>query len=200
MRYREFATTLKEAPDIIGAAKSIAPTLISKALEKFGAHPIIMKIANVSPGAGQAVTQLLSGNITAGVISAIQVAIPEIGALPAELKTLNNFLGYIQTLGSTLGSIGGAGVTASAVPIGMLASPFVLAGEEQRKINADLWNSKYDNNPYAMQQRSRAKGGNMTQGQAGSQNQRNAVRTSSTAGNPMPGTPEFEKLQQQYVK
>jgi hypothetical protein len=32
------------------------------------------------------------------------------------------------------------------------------------------------------------------------QNQRNAVKTSSTAGNPMPGTPEFEKLQQQYAK
>jgi hypothetical protein len=197
MRYHEFANTLNEAPDITGAAKSIAPTLISKALEKFGAHPIIMKIANVSPGAGQAVTQLLSGNITAGVISGIQVAIPEIGALPAELKTLNNFLGYIQTLSSTVGSIGGAGATAAAVPIGMLASPFVLAGEEQKKIDADPWNKKYDNNPYAMSVRS---GGKITQGQAAAQNQRNAVRTSSTAGNPMPGTPEFEKLQQQYAK
>jgi len=76
----------------------------------------------------------------------------------------------------------------------------MMAGQEQDKINADLWNPIYNNNPYAQQQRSRAQGGTQTQGQAGAQNARTAVRTQATTANPQPGTPEFAQLQQQYQR
>ena len=202
MRYREFTTTLKEAPNLAGAAKTVAPSVVSQLLQKYGVGEILDKLVNVGPYAAEAVQLLKSGSISGAVIAALQAAIPQAGFVPAEIKTITNFLSNVETVAGVATHMGGTVATAatSAVPIAMLATPFVLAGVEQDKINKDLWNPKYDNTPYAMQQRSRAKGGNMTQGQAGAQNQRNAVRTSNTAGNPVPGTPEFEKLQQQYAK
>jgi hypothetical protein len=63
----------------------------------------------------------------------------------------------------------------------MLAAPFVAAGAEKDKIDADPWNTAYDNNPYAQSVRS---GGKITQGQAAAANRRNTVKNWSTAGNP----------------
>ena len=205
MRYCEFTTKLKEAPNLIGATKTVAPTVVSQLLQKYGVGGILDKLVNVGPYAAEAIQLLKAGSVSGAVIAALQAAIPQAGFVPEEVKAITSFLSNIETIAGVVSHMAGAGgavatAATSAVPVAMLAAPFDLAGVEQDKINKDLWNPKYDSNPYAMQQRSRAKGGNMTQGQAGAQNRRNAVRTSSTTGNPVPGTPEFEKLQQQYAK
>ena len=205
MRYREFTTKLKEAPNLIGATKTVAPTVVSQLLQKYGVGEILDKLVNVGPYAAEAIQLLKAGSVSGAVIAALQAAIPQAGFVPEEVKAITSFLSNIETIAGVathMGVAGGAVATAaaSAVPVAMLATPYLLAAEEQKKIDADPWNPAYNNRPYAMSVRSKLQGKPMTQGQAAAQNQRNAVRTSSTTGNPVPGTPEFEKLQQQYAK
>ena len=52
-----------------------------------------------------------------------------------------------------------------------VAAPFLISAMEKKKIDADLYNPKYDNNPYAISERSKKSGGPViTQGQAGKRN------------------------------
>ena len=52
-----------------------------------------------------------------------------------------------------------------------VAAPFLLSAMEKKKIDEDLYNPKYDNNPYAISERSKKSGGpEITQGQAGKRN------------------------------
>jgi len=196
MRYREFATTLKE--DAIGAVKAAAPTAISMIAPEFlKKYPNLAKIASLSPYAAQIVGQLASGQVSAAALTALQNLAPEAGVLPKDISNLISHWSNTSTVQSVAGNVAGDALAGAATLPIALSMPYVMAGEERKKIDADPWNKKYDNNPYAMSVRS---AGKITQGQAGVQNQRNVVKTSSTAGNPMPGTPEFEKLQQQYAK
>jgi hypothetical protein len=102
---------------------------------------------------------------------------------PVELNQAADFLSKSGTIGSVMTHVGaGAGtMAANATPIAMLAAPFVMAGAEKDKINADPWNKIYDNNPYAQSVRS---GGTVTPGQAGAYNRRSTVKNFSTGGNP----------------
>jgi hypothetical protein len=195
MRYREFTNKLKEAADIGGAVSAAAPTAISMiAPELLSKYPALGKIAGLSPYAAQIVKQLATGQPTQAALNALQNLAPEAGVLPKEINTLLSHWSNTGTLTNVATKLGAS--RAAVLPMA-LSMPWMMAAEERKKIDADPWNKQYDNNPYAMSVRS---GGKTTQGQAAAQNQRNAVKTSSTAGNPMPGTPEFEKLQQQYAK
>jgi len=52
-----------------------------------------------------------------------------------------------------------------------VAAPFLISAMEKKKIDEDLYNPKYDNNPYAISERSKKSGGpEITQGQAGKRN------------------------------
>jgi hypothetical protein len=198
MRYREFTTNLKETADIKGALSAAAPTAIGMIAPEFlSKYPQLAKIASLSPYAAQIVQQLATGQVTAAGLTALQNLAPEAGVLPKEISNLLSHWSNTSTLTNVATKLGGEALAGAAVLPGALMMPWMGAAEERKKIDADPWNKQYDNNPYAMSVRS---GGKITQGQAAAQNQRNAVKTSSTAGNPMPGTPEFDKLQQQYAK
>jgi hypothetical protein len=198
MRYREFTTNLKETADIKGALSAAAPTAIGMIAPEFlSKYPQLAKIASLSPYAAQIVQQLATGQVTAAGLTALQNLAPEAGVLPKEISNLLSYWSNHGTLTNVATKLGGEALAGAAVLPGALMMPWMMAAEERKKIDADPWNKQYDNNPYAMSVRS---GGKITQGQAAAQNQRNAVKTSSTAGNPMPGTPEFDKLQQQYAK
>jgi hypothetical protein len=186
MKVLEITKHLTEAPNFLGATKTVAPTVVSQLIQKYGAGEILDKLVNVGPYAAEAVQLLKAGSWSGASIAALQAAIPQAGFVPAEVKAVTNFLGNVETMANVATHMGGGLATAatSMVPVAMLATPFVLAGEEQKKINADPWNPAYDNRPYAMSVRSKLQGKPMTQGQAAAQNQRNALRTSSTAGNP----------------
>jgi alkylated DNA nucleotide flippase Atl1 len=198
MRYREFTTITKEASSVQSAISAAAPTAISMIAPEFlSKYPQLAKIAGLSPYAAQIVQQLATGQPTQAALTALQNLAPEAGVLPKEINTLLSHWSNTGTMSSVARNLGGKALGASAVLPAALSLPWMMAAEERKKIDADPWNKQYDNNPYAMSVRS---GGKITQGQAAAQNQRNAVKTSSTAANPMPGTPEFEKLQQQYAK
>lgn len=108
---------------------------------------------------------------------------------PAEEK-LAEFIGQnVARTGGTMGSF--------ALPAA-LSAPYLMSAHEQAKIRANPTAPEYANNPYAMSVRSQGTQQPITQGQAGAINQRGAVHNMSTAGNPMPGTPGFAALQQQY--
>ena len=52
-----------------------------------------------------------------------------------------------------------------------IAAPFLISASEKKKIDEDLYNPAYDNNPYAISERSKKSGGpEITQGQAGKRN------------------------------
>jgi len=59
---------------------------------------------------------------------------------------------------------------------GAFLAPFMFAAGEKEKIDADPYNPAWKDNPYAMEVQSRLEGGTMTQGQAGQQNMRAAMR------------------------
>ena len=198
MRYHEFTTITKESADIKGALGAAAPTAISIIAPEFlSKYPQLAKIASLSPYAAQIVQQLATGQPTQAALTALQNLAPEAGVLPKEISNLLSHWSNTGTLTNVATKLGGEALAGAAVLPMALSMPWMMAAEERKKIDADPWNKQYDNNPYAMSVRS---GGKITQGQAAAQNQRNAVKTSSTAGNPMPGTPEFDKLQQQYAK
>jgi hypothetical protein len=79
-------------------------------------------------------------------------------------------------------------------PENLALLPYNMAAYEQEKIRANPSAPEYATNPYAMQYRGEAP----TQAAAGAMNQRRAVQQYSTQGNPAPGTPEFQQMQQQY--
>ena len=198
MRYHEFTTITKESADIKGALGAAAPTAINMIAPEFlSKYPQLAKIASLSPYAAQTVQQLATGQPTQAALTALQNLAPEAGVLPKEINNLLSHWSNTGTLSNVATKLGGQAIAGAAVLPMALSMPWMMAAEERKKIDADPWNKQYDNNPYAMSVRS---GGKITQGQAAAQNQRNAVKTSSTAGNPMPGTPEFDKIQQQYAK
>jgi len=59
---------------------------------------------------------------------------------------------------------------------GAFLAPFMFAAEEKEKIDADPYNPAWKDNPYAMEVQSRLEGGTKTQGQAGQENMRAAMR------------------------
>jgi hypothetical protein len=198
MRYHEFTTITKESADIKGALGAAAPTAINMIAPEFlSKYPQLAKIASLSPYAAQTVQQLATGQPTQAALTVLQNLAPEAGVLPKEINNLLSHWSNTGTLSNVATKLGGQAIAGAAVLPMALSMPWMMAAEERKKIDADPWNKQYDNNPYAMSVRS---GGKITQGQAAAQNQRNAVKTSSTAGNPMPGTPEFDKIQQQYAK
>jgi hypothetical protein len=79
---------------------------------------------------------------------------------------------------------------AITAPENLLSLPYQGAAYEQAKIRQNPNAPQYANNPYAMQQRGVAP----TQGAAGAMNQRAAVQNFNTAGNPAPGTPQFNQM------
>ena len=198
MRYREFTTNLKETADIKGALSAAAPTAIGMIAPEFlSKYPQLAKIASLSPYAAQIVQQLATGQVTAAGLTALQNLAPEAGVLPKEISNLLSYWSNTSTLTNVATKLGGEALAGAAVLPGALSMPWMMAAEERKKIDADPWNKQYDNNPYAMSVRS---GGKITQGQAGAQNARTAVRTQATPANPQPGTPEFAQLQQQYQR
>ena len=198
MRAREFTTNLKETADIKGALSAAAPTAIGMIAPEFlSKYPQLAKIASLSPYAAQIVQQLATGQVTAAGLTALQNLAPEAGVLPKEISNLLSYWSNTSTLTNVATKLGGEALAGSAVLPMALSMPWMMAAEERKKIDADPWNKQYDNNPYAMSVRS---GGKITQGQAGAQNARTAVRTQATPANPQPGTPEFAQLQQQYQR
>lgn len=81
------------------------------------------------------------------------------------------------------------------VPAAAFSMPYAMAAHEQAKIRANPTAPQYATNPYAMSVRSQGTQQPITQGQAGAINQRAAAHNVNTAGNPMPGTPEFAQMQ-----
>lgn len=100
-----------------------------------------------------------------------------------------------QRYGAAQGAIENIASKAAAVPglvpAAAFSMPYAMAAHEQAKIRENPNAPQYATNPYAMQQRGVAP----TQGAAGVMNQRAAVHNFNTAGNPMPGTPEFAAMQ-----
>jgi hypothetical protein len=182
MKVLEITSPLSETADIRGAIGAAAPTAISMiAPQLLSKYPALGKIAALSPYAAQIVQQLAMGQITAAGLTALQNLAPEAGVLPKEINMILSHWSNAGTFTNIGKSLGGEALAGSAVLPSALAMPWMLAAEERKKIDADPWNKQYDNNPYAMSVRS---GGKVTQGQAAAQNQRNAVKNFSTAGNP----------------
>jgi hypothetical protein len=199
MRAREFVTD--SADPVKNAVGAALPTVISNIAPEFlKRYPQLAQVAALSPYAAQIVQQLATRQPTQAAVTALQNFVPSFPGIPREIGDLLSHWSNTGTVRSVVGHLGhDAAAAAGALPTA-LSLPYIMAGQEQEKINADLWNPIYNTNPYAQQQRSRAQGGTQTQGQAGAQNARNAVRTQSTPANPMPGTPEFAQLQQQYQR
>jgi hypothetical protein len=74
-----------------------------------------------------------------------------------------------------LRGIGSLAGLATAV-YGIMLSPFMVAAADKKAIDADLYNPKYDNVPYAMSERAKKAGGSMTEGQAGKINTASAMK------------------------
>jgi hypothetical protein len=177
MRSYEF---ISENRDYVGVAKQVAPKSADVLLTDY---PWAQKLINASPNIYDALRSIIQGNVSMAAINAVKAVIPLAKMTPIELKQVADYLSKASTTGSVATQMGAGASTmaANATPIAMLAAPYVLAGAERDKINADPWNTQYDNNPYAQSVRS---GGTVTQGQAGAANRRNAVKNFSTSGNP----------------
>jgi hypothetical protein len=93
-----------------------------------------------------------------------------------------------------LGFMGSAAGGVLTAPENAVMLPYNMAAYEQEQIRANPNAPEYATNPYAQFYR----GEYPTQATAGAANQRAAVRNFATAGNPAPGTPEFQQMQQQY--
>lgn len=96
--------------------------------------------------------------------------------------------------GRTLGFAGRAAGGILTAPENLALLPYNMAAYEQEKIRANPNAPEYATNPYAQAYR----GEYPTQGAAGAANTRAAIRNMNTAGNPAPGTPQFQQMQQQY--
>jgi hypothetical protein len=83
-------------------------------------------------------------------------------SLQAKIKELLSFVDALKWLRG-ISSLAGL---ATAV-YGIMLSPFMVAAADKKAIDADLYNPKYDNVPYAMSERAKKSGGSMTEGQAG---------------------------------
>ena len=94
------------------------------------------------------------------IFADLQAKIKEIMAVIEDFKTFANGLKWLRTVTSA------AAFVEFAVPL-ILASPFMVAASDKKAIDADLYNPKYDNVPYAMSERAKKSGGSMTEGQAG---------------------------------
>jgi hypothetical protein len=199
MRAREFV--IDGADPVKNAIGAALPTAVSNIAPEFlKRYPQLAQVAALSPYAAQLVQQLATRQPTQAAVTALQNFVPSFPGVPKELGDLLSHWSNTGTVRGVAGHLAGDAVAAAGVLPSALSLPFIMAGQEQDKINADLWNPIYNNNPYAQQQRSRAQGGTQTQGQAGAQNARTAVRTQATPANPQPGTPEFAQLQQQYQR
>jgi hypothetical protein len=82
--------------------------------------------------------------------------------LQAKIKEIMSFVDALKWLRG-ISSLAGL---ATAV-YGIMLSPFMVAAADKKAIDADLYNPKYDNVPYAMSQRAQKADGSMTEGQAG---------------------------------
>jgi hypothetical protein len=91
--------------------------------------------------------------------------------LQAKIKQIMDFVDELKWLRG-IGSLAGL---ATAV-YGIMLSPFMVAAADKKAIDADLYNPKYDNVPYAMSERAKKAGGSMTEGQAGKGNMASAMR------------------------
>lgn len=169
------------------AAWSAAVPTVQAALGPSLNQPWAQKLLNYGPAVVDAIKSLAMGDVGGAALTTVQAAISDT-AKGAELQAANTWVSRLISANTAAGHIGAGAANAmtAATPAALLAMPYALAGEEQRKINADLYNPKYDNNPYAISQRSTKAGKPQTQGQAGAANRRKAVQQFSTAGNPAP--------------
>lgn len=184
-------TTLPNGLAIMGtgAAKANSTEIAAKVIEtKFEHylehHPYLEKLVAATPSAKEVIQSLLEGKVTVVALTTLIAAIIGQRAAP-EFHQLANWLGtseLIRNLSTRVLGQAIAGLAISTIPAEIMLLPWMMAGHERTKIDADPWNKAFDNIPYAMVARGQAK----TQGQAGAMNARSAVKNFSTAGNPVP--------------
>lgn len=166
--------------------------------------------AQVPQMAGAAARELIGGTATANIRDAAAIAKNAAAWTPnAVMEVITHPLetakAYVaghpyantpirQIAGGVGRNVAGAIVQGAVAPENLFTLPYTMAAYEQEKIRANPTAPEYASNPYAMTVRGQAP----TQAAAGEMNRQRALRTMSTAGNPAPGTPEFQQMQQQY--
>lgn len=171
--------------DIGNAAWAASVPTVQAALGPNLNQPWAQKLLNYGPAVVDAIKSLAVGNVGGAALTTVQAAISDT-AKGSEVQAANNWISRLVSANTAAGHLGATASSAmtAATPVAMMAMPYMMAGEEKRKIDADLYNPKFDNNPYAISQRSTKAGKSMTQGQAGAANRRKTIQQFSTAGNP----------------
>lgn len=192
MRYSEFSTPLNEdAAAMMQKLPAPAVDAITKAepainwLKQVLQNPIVQRIKAHAPSTYTYIQNIASGKLSAVAIDGLRNSLGTDIQAGAEITAANDILRNAETANSILSKVlpelgGAAGVA------GLFALPYAAAAEFRKKIDADPNNPAYDDIPYAQSVRS---GGQITQGQAGAANRRNALKNWSTAGNPSTPNP-----------